>query len=189
MTYLFPKFSKAFILGSALMSLGGCVTINAEQTEAAATSSSLVSYELPHYKRVNLVVADLDRSLTIYQDILGFLPGNISNSPLDSFSYPVFNFPPQARMRYTYLGEPGENRVLGLTEVKNVTLPRPTSSPHMTASVLGVTDLPGKITRLKALGLEVTASKTTGGSEFRFMEQAFTDYDGHLIVLYEILGE
>ena len=92
-------------------------------------------------------------------------------------------------MRYTYLGEPGEKRVLGLTEVRNIDLPRPINSPHLSASVIGVTGLVDKMKQIEALGLDVTESKVAGGAEFRFIEQAFTDYDGHLIVLYEILPE
>lgn len=50
-----------------LMSLGlglsfaGCASVPVK-TE---TSTPVVSYDLPHYKRVNLLVADLERSLTI----------------------------------------------------------------------------------------------------------------------------
>lgn len=168
----------------ALGLLAGCGPQTSSDTPAATTP-----YELPHYKRVNLLVADLDRSLTIYQDILGFSPGNISESAEDSFSYPVFNIPRQARMRYTYLGEPGEARVFGLTEVKNITLPKPPSAPYITASVLAISDLPEKMAKVEALGLETTESKIAGGSEFKFIEQAFVDYDGHLIVVYEILGD
>lgn len=167
--------------------LTGCVSLKVERKAEAAASPA--SYELPHYKRVNLLVADLDRSLEIYRDILGFSSGNISESSVDSFSYPVFNIPEEARMRYTYLGEPGENRVFGLTEVRHVDLPKPAARPHVSASVIGVTDLEGKIARIKALGLETSPSKIAGGAEFRFIEQAFTDYDGHLIVLYEILED
>lgn len=170
---------------SLTASLTGCASVSVK-TES---TSRAVSYDLPHYKRVNLLVADLERSLAIYQDILGFSTGNIAESSTTSFSYPVFNIPSEARMRYTYLGEPGEDRVLGLTEVKNIELPKPANRPHMSASVIGVTDLEDKIGKIKALGLETTESKIAGGSEFRFIEQAFVDYDGHLIVLYEILGE
>ena len=125
-------------------------------------------------KRPNLVVADLDRSLEIYQDILGFIPSTIGESSLDSFSYPVFNFPPEARMRYTYLGEPDEVRVLGLTEVRNIDIPRPTNAPHMYATVIAITDLEAKFAKLEAMGLKVSPSKTTGGAEFRFIEQALS---------------
>lgn len=177
---------KRFVLSLGLIvSLSACATAPTQKID----TTTVLPYALPHYKRVNLLVADLERSLEVYQDILGFSPGNISKSSTTSFSYPVFNIPPEARMRYTYLGEAGEDRVLGLTEVKNIDLPRPADLPHMSASVIGVSDLEGKIEKIIALGLETTDSKVAGGSEFRFIEQAFVDYDGHLIVLYEILGE
>jgi len=164
------------------------LTACASNVQNQASSPSIPNIEYPHYKRPNLVVADLDRSLLIYRDILGFEAASISDSSTDSFSYPVFNFPSEVRMRYTYLGEPGEARVFGITEVKNITLRPLPDTPHRAAHVIGVTDLAGKIEKIKALDLKVTDSKIAGGTEFRFIEQAFTDYDGHLIVLYEILS-
>lgn len=154
------------------------------QTETAPS----VGYDLPHFKRPNLIVADMERSLVIYRDILGFTGSDIATSSTDSFSYPVFNFPAEARMRYTYLGEPDEARVFGLTEVKGIELPDMPAAPHRTAHVIGVKNLEEKFEKLEALGLETTPSKIAGGAEFKFIEQAFVDYDGHLIVLYEILG-
>jgi catechol 2,3-dioxygenase-like lactoylglutathione lyase family enzyme len=154
---------------------------------ACATTSAPSKIEYPHVKRPNLLVADLDRSLVIYQDILGFFPGRISESSTDSYSYPVFNIPREARMRYTYLGEPGEERVFGLTEVTGVEMQPVANAPHRTTVVIGVMDIDDKITRLKALGLKMTEPKVAGGSEFTFTEVAFTDPDGHLIVLYEIM--
>ncbi len=62
-------------------------------SQTARADSSL------HLKRVNLVVADLDRSLTVYRDILGFKVFEVSESPKSSYSYPVFNFPKRARSR------------------------------------------------------------------------------------------
>lgn len=179
---------KNLILPVIFLLATGCASTNSSSSDTT-TSASIVSYDMPHYKRVNLLVADLDRSLVVYRDILGFSDAPIGESALDSFSYPVFKIPREARMRYTYLGEPGENRVLGLTEVKNINLPKLPDRPIMSASVIGVSGLVEKMKKIEALGLEVTDSKISGGSEFRFMEQAFVDYDGHLIVLYEILGE
>jgi len=140
----------------------------------------------PHVKRPNLLVADMDRSLAIYRDILGFSDGGIATSSEDSYSYPVFNIPREARMRYTYLGEPGEDRVFGLTEVTGVVLPRPADVPYMSTVVIGVTGLDTIMEKLTAMGLSVTEPKTTGGAEFVFTETAFVDPDGHLIVLYEV---
>ena len=40
-----------------------------------------------------------------------------------------------------------------------------------------------------ALGLTITEPKVAGGADFTFVEQAFVDFDGHLIVLYEVLPD
>ena len=50
-----------------------------------------------------------------------------------------------------------------------------------------MTDLAGKFEQIEALGLTTTEPKIAGGVDFDFVEQAFVDYDGHLIVLYEVL--
>jgi len=36
-----------------------------------STVNPIISYKMPHVKRPNLLVADLDRSLAVYRDILG----------------------------------------------------------------------------------------------------------------------
>ena len=167
----------------AVLSVGGCVT---QMDVSDYTDPATVR---PHYKRPNLLVADLERSLSLYVDVLGFAAADVSESGADSYSYPVFKIAPEARMRYTYLGEPGEARVFGLTEVKGMEMEAVSDAPHRTGHVIGVTDLDGKLARIRAMGLSSTEPKVAGGTEFRFKEVAFTDWDGHLIVLYEILDE
>ena len=154
---------------------------------SACAATGAPDIEYPHYKRPNLLVADMDRSLAIYRDILGFEAGAIADSATDSYSYPVFKLPPEARMRYTYLGEPGEARTFGLTEVRGMDMQAVSHRPHRTGHVIGVTGLQAKIERLRALGLTLTEPKVAGGAEFTFTEVAFTDPDGHLIVLYEVM--
>lgn len=172
------------LLLSLLLLLPACATT--VTTTPAAIPVKQTEFAYPHVKRPNLLVADLDRSLKIYRDILGFDDAGIGESSLDSYSYPVFNIPREGRMRYTYLGEPGEDRVFGLTEVKNVDLPRPADRPYMSTVVIGVTGLTDKMEQLAEMGLEMTEPKTTGGTEFIFTEVAFIDPDGHMIVLYEV---
>lgn len=57
----------------------------------------------------------------------------------------------------------------------------------MTASVIQVDDLPNVMLKIKGLGLEITEPETDSNNHFTFLEQAFVDFDGHLIVLYEVL--
>jgi len=139
------------------------------------------------YKRITLVVADIERSLTIYRDILGFTVNSIKPSDDDSYSYPVFRIPYEAKVSFATLDGPEQIRTIGLTEVKGVPLP-PSEGIRMTASVIKVSDLVGVIEKLKALGLETTEQETDNNDEVTFIEQAFIDFDGHLVVLYEILN-
>ena len=65
------------------------------QVAAAQDASPAAAPEVA-LKRVNLLVRDIDRSLAVYRDILGFRVFQCSDSGPQSFSYPVFRIPPQA---------------------------------------------------------------------------------------------
>ncbi len=138
------------------------------------------------YKRVTLVVSDLEQSLKVYRDILGFTINSMEPSSEDSYSYPVFRIPKEAKITFATLDTPEQNRTMGLTEVKGCELPK-NEGIHMAASVIKVADLKGAFEKIKALGLETTEPTTDSNDKFSFSEQAFIDFDGHLIVLYEIM--
>lgn len=159
---------------------------------ACLTAGPLAAGDEPytgaHFKRVTLVVADIDRALTIYRDVLGFTVDEVSESSASSYSYPVFKIDPAAKIRFATLSAgPEQVRTLALTEVKGMELPSP-GRPFMTASVIRVDDLDATFERLEALGLETVPAKIAERpGEFRFVERAFVDFDGHLIVLYQML--
>ena len=138
------------------------------------------------YKRITLVVADIERSLTVYRDILGFTINYIKESAEDSYSYPVFKIPKEAKIRFATLDSPSQERTIGLTEVKRYPLIKQ-EGIHMTASVIKVGNLSDVMRKIKALGLETTEPETDSNEQFTFNEQAFVDFDGHLVVLYEIM--
>jgi len=152
-----------------------------------AAANPVISYKMPHVKRSNLLVTDIDRSLAVYRDILGLTASPPSVSGPNSFSYPVFNIPKGTPMRSITLHEDAEQRVLALTELKGFDLPRPISEPFLSTVVIGIDDLKGKFAKLESMGLTVTETRINGGTDFKFIEQAFIDPDGHLIVCYEIL--
>lgn len=137
------------------------------------------------YKRVTLVVADIERSLTIYRDILGFTVNSLTESDDDSYSYPVFKIPREAKIRFATLDSPSQERTFGLTEVTGCELPKP-NGIIMYTSVIKVGNLDDAMSKIKALGLETTDATTDSNDNFTFKEQSFIDFDGHLIVLYEI---
>ena len=142
-----------------------------------------------HLKRNTILVADIERSLTIYRDILGFTIDKITVSEDDSYSYPVFRLPPEAKMRFCTLNSVEEVRALALTEVKGIELPKYTSGPILNGNVIRVEDLNGVMEKIKALGLEHTELETDHDEErnFTFNEQSFVDFDGHLVVIYEVI--
>jgi len=182
---------RNFLAIAALIAgfIGGALLTVQIMDRPTARPSGPPTYDMPHVKRPNRVVADIERSLTVYRDILGLTASEPQVSGEDSYSYPVFNIPKGTPMRTVTLHEPGEQRVFALTELKGFNLPRPVSTPFMATAVIGITDLEKKFAKIEALGLTVTASKIAGGTDFKFIEQAFVDFDGHLIVCYEVLPD
>ncbi len=153
----------------------------------SALASVAAADDAPHLKRVNFLVADLERALAVYRDVLGFELFAVTESGPTSYSYPVFRLPPEAKLRFATLNSATEVRAFAITEVKGVQLPRP-SGPHAVAPVIRVADLAGKLERLRELGVEVVdpvESVTSDGD--RFVEAAFVDPDGHLVVVYELI--
>ena len=145
-------------------------------------------YDGANFKRVTLVVSDLERSLEIYRDILGFTLDGIMESSEASYSYPVFDIDPKATIRFATLSAgPEQVRTMALTEITGMELPKP-GRPYMTASVIRVGDIKETFGKLEALGLKTVPPKIAERpGEFKFVEQAFVDFDGHLIVLYQML--
>jgi len=138
-------------------------------------------------KRPNLVVSDMDRALRVYRDILGFKVFALEPSGPESYSYPVFQFPKDAKLRMATLSTDTAVRILALTELTGAPLP-PKPVPHRDAVVIEVKGIERIIERVKAEGLHVVLPKTSKTPEgMTFIEQAFEDFDGHLIVLYEIV--
>src|SRR6188474_1929697 len=84
--------------------------------------------------RVNIAVADMDRSLAVYRDILGFTVDFMMPVRADSYMYDIFGVDRAAKMRIAFLSG-GDDRkgTIGLTEVKGAAL---TAAAGIHASVL-----------------------------------------------------
>lgn len=142
-----------------------------------------------HLKRPCLAVADLDRALTIYCDLLGFRLDYRSAADPDSYLYSVFKFTPHAKLAFAALSTDYEPRTLALTEVKGIELPAPTP-PYRQGTVMRVPEVASIIAKVRQLGLETVRVNTfTAPPNLVFTEQAFHDYDGHLIILYDVRTE
>lgn len=140
-----------------------------------------------HLKRPCLLVADLDRSLTLYRDCLGFRLDYVGEADADSYLYKVFQLPAEAQMRFAALSTEAEPRALALTEVKGVSLSK---GGHRGATVIRIPALASILPQLKTLQLTaIEPSSFSAPPNLRFTEQAFCDFDDHLIVLYEVQQE
>ena len=171
--------ASAFALAGLL---AAPVSVRAQGATAAAPALPGVV----QIKRPNLVVSNMERALRVYRDILGFKVFAIDASSPESYSYPVFKFPKQAKLRMATLNTEGGVRVLALTEMTGAPLP-PATVPHRDAIVIEVRGIETIIERVRAEGLVVVPSKPSKTPEGKlFLEQAFEDHDGHLIVLYEM---
>jgi catechol 2,3-dioxygenase-like lactoylglutathione lyase family enzyme len=140
----------------------------------------------PDLKRINLIVSDLDQSLGIYRDVIGMEVFEIKNSEKGSYAYKVFNLPEDADMRYASLNIGSKTRGFSLTEVKNAELPSLDGIKMTTAviQVKGLREIYDKIIDMNLYSTEIDEDTTPEG--ITFAEFSFTDYDGHLVVLYEL---
>ena len=155
-------------------------------TTDSATGTPQIPKMGLHLKRPCLVVADLQRSLTIYQDILGFRLDYVGEASADSYLYTVFKLPTQAKLTFAALSTDHEPRAIALAEAKNVQLPTP-QPPYRIATVIQVGDLDTVIQQIQLLDLEVIPpSSFTAPPNQVFTEQGFHDFDGHLIIVYQV---
>ncbi len=139
-----------------------------------------------HLRRSSILVSNLDQSLKLYQDVLGFEVGAIGTYEKDNYAYQVFNVPKEATIRVAALSSTDQKRIINLKEVTGVDLPKQQETPIMGVLLIKVDDLIGVIKKVKALGLKTTEEHTVEG-RISYIEQAFTDFDGHRIALYQLL--
>ncbi len=135
------------------------------------------------FQRANHVVADLDRALSFYRDVLGFTVTFTKDSAPDSYSYDVFDLPREP-MRFCVLSAGEQANVMALTESPGLA---PATGPRRSAIILETPDIDRIVADAKALGLTVYPEDhlvTKDGREGR--EVGIVDFDGNLVVIYLI---
>lgn len=137
-----------------------------------------------HLKRPCLLVSDLERSLKIYRDILGFRLDYQSPADSDSYLYTVFALPATASLTFAAFSTPNESRALALAEVKGIDLPLP-QPPYRAGLVVQVDSLDTILAQWQALELPICPPNHFTASDRRFTEQGVYDCDRHLLILYE----
>ncbi|HYC05869.1 MAG TPA: VOC family protein [Azospirillaceae bacterium] len=176
---------RATVLALAAVLATAAPAALAQGTPAPAAKEE---YKGSFFKRSTLLVSDIERSLKIYRDILGFRQdGGISENSPTSYSYDVFNIDKSAKMRMAMLSAGDQQiRTLALTEVKGQKLVVP-DSPRAAAVVINVKNIKDIMAKVSAMGLKTIPGRPSRTPEgITFQEEAFVDPDGHLVVIYEL---
>ncbi len=137
------------------------------------------------FQRSNFVVADIDRALTFYHDVLGFDVSFVKDSQPDSYSYDVFEIERSNVMRFGVLSTSDQPNVMALTEVPNAA--PIINTPRRSAIILEILEIDRVVEQSKELGLKVYHEDkliTKDGREGR--EIGIVDFDGNLVVIYLI---
>ena len=137
-------------------------------------------------QRANFLVADMDRALTFYRDVLGFEVAFVKEPRAKSYSHEVFDIDRGSTVGFAALSAPGQPRVMALTEVAGL---EPQSSPRRSAIVVECGDIDGVLERARTHGFQVFPEErlvTHDGRTGR--EVGVLDADGNLTVLYCILS-
>ncbi len=169
---------------------GGCMSNTPAATPPAPAGPAAEQagpWAGPTFKRMTIMVSDLPRAVRLWRDIMGFeVSVNPPSSP-DSYSYPVFNIDRAASIQYAMVSAgPFQQRTLALAQIQGQPVVV-NQSPRVAAAVINANGRLGEIiAAVSAEGLTVIpshplVSQTQGVG----VEQAFLDWDGHLIVLYE----
>lgn len=141
----------------------------------------------PYVHRSNFLVADLDRALLLYRDILGFKVDVMMPVKPDSFMYDIFNVDRAGKMRIAFLSSPDHRfGAIGMTEIKGVELPS-VKGPYPSVLIVEVKG------RFESLYEKMRAAKPalkvgrvyelTNPSRREF---PVTDYDGNRIIIMQL---
>ncbi len=185
------KNVRSVICSALILSFAACSPSDIEEQEAnAAGPASDAEYDGVYFKRGNLVVSDLERACKIWIDLFGMQIDTVTSQDTDSLAYDLFNVPRIARTRFATLNAgPRQMRTLGIYEVTGV--PFEVQDGIRRGSV--VINANGRLDEIRAalpgLGLEMLREKKLVTDDQGVgIETGFYDWDGNLIVLYELPG-
>ena len=177
---------KMYLAVIAAIAVAGC----AHSEPPSMPLQEQAGYDGVYFKRGNLVVSDLERAYRIWIDLFGMQVDTEIAQDADSLAYDLFNAPKTARTRFATLNAgPAQLRTLGIYEVTGV--PLEVQEGIRRGSV--VINANGRLDAIRAalpgMGLSMLREKTlVTDDQGTGIETGFYDWDGNLIVLYELPG-
>lgn len=155
-------------------------------TTAQATEPA---YDGSYFKRTVFVVSDLDRNIALWRDVLGFEVNTVNDyTGKGTYVFELMNIPQDSGVRtVTFNAGDAQTRTMLLVEVPGIPA-RSGEAIHRTVAVVNANgNFHEIVERVKALGLSLKSShafRTADGDDA--IEQGFLDWDGNLVLLYEL---
>lgn len=137
-----------------------------------------------NFQRATYLVSDIERSLKIYRDILGFKIDFYKDYGEDSYAYEIFNIKPSTPLNFCALSTDDEFRCFALLELKNTDLEM-RSDLRRSAIIVRIEHFDIAVDKLKNMKLTIYDEhqlKTKDGRLGR--ELGFLDFDDNLVVIY-----
>lgn len=148
-----------------------------------AHADDVAGYDGSYIRRPTLVVSDMDASLALYRDILGFRLGSLKEDPKNSYVFEAFNIPLHATAMHATLDSDDEKRTLSLVEYRDL---EPINMREGVRRAAVLVNANGRFDEirdaLKAAGIYILSPHKLGENG---IEMGFLDPDGHLIVIYD----
>lgn len=148
-----------------------------------AYAQDAAAYDGSYIRRPTLVVSDMDASLALYRDILGFRLGSLKEDPKDSYVFEAFNIPIDATAMHATLDSDDEQRTLSLVEYEDL---EPIDMRNRVRRGAVLVNVNGRFAEirdaLQASGFYLLSPHKLGENG---IEMGFLDPDGHLIVVYD----
>jgi hypothetical protein len=132
---MFHRKSFISVCVVLLVTISSSIAIADDQTSVASGAAPFD----PFTHRSNFLVADLDRALRIYRDILGYRVNVVMPVQEREFMRSIFGLPEEAEMRIAFLsGAKGKFGHIGITEVKGVDISRPDDRAYPSVLIMEV---------------------------------------------------
>ncbi|MDJ0709258.1 MAG: hypothetical protein QNJ14_02655 [Woeseiaceae bacterium] len=146
-------------------------------------------YQGSHFKRAVFIVSDLDRSLALWRDVLQFDVNPVNDlTGSDSYVFELMNVPTSSVVRMvSFNAGDVQIRTMLLLEVPDIG-PLPDDEVHRSTVVINANGRFAEIAAsVEALGLEMkSANRFVTPEGDAGIEQGFVDWDGNLVLIYEL---
>ncbi len=168
--------------------LAGVLAVFALSADGTACAEEN-AYEGAFFKRAVFIVSDLDRSLALWRDVLGFEADPVNDlTGQDSYVFGLMNIPEDSVVRTVSLNA-GDTQVRTMLLLEVPTeMPSPREAVHRSTVVINANGRFDSIIKaIDALGLELkSANSFVTADGDAAIEQGFVDWDGNLVLVYEI---